>query len=255
MLMKYEAIISDWNKTLTRSHEKDSNRRIGYTMLGDSGRAVLRGDLRKLPVFIGVLAMKVQTERRLAAYERGEAHLWDVYREFNRALNGQRVDYINSIADAFARENYGLLDERVLNPLRLASENGVFTGILSVGYDYLIRRTLAEAGFENVFDKIVANTLESDGGIAIGLTLGIYDRKAEVLEEEFFRKLGMGFNGHNTAYIGDSDDDKPIARILDPGNFVVSLLASDDFKQEMASECGAAVPENEADMRTKITLG
>ena len=113
-------------------------------------------------------------------------------------------------------------------------------------YDYSIRKILEEAGYLDIFEDIVANTMETEGDKAIGLTLGIYGRKAEVLRTEFFDKRGFGEN--DTLYLGDSRDDEPVAEILATGNFIVPFLAPDQFKQEMASKHKAFVPESEEDL-------
>lgn len=101
-----------------------------------------------------------------------------------------------------------------------------------------------------VFDKIVANELETENGKAVGFTLNIYGEKAEVMEREFFEEEGL--REDTTLYVGDSEDDEPIADILVPGNFIVSFFASDDFKERMSSKHKAFVPKSEEDLRKYI---
>ncbi len=187
-------------------------------------------------------------EKRLKQYHDGKRHLWEVYEPFNeKILKGRSVTFINSVIDGFARENADKVDGRIIRPIKNAHSNhGKLTGILSVSYDYVIKRVLEESGFPDVFDWIVSNTLETDGDKAIGLTLDIYGKKADVLKTEFFNKRALREN--TTLYIGDSEDDEPIADLLDSGNFIVPFFATDEFKQELASKYEAFVPEDESDL-------
>jgi hypothetical protein len=111
------------------------------------------------------------------------------------------------------------------------------TGILSVSYDYAIERflwDLGEYGFGNLVnpDHIIANRMESRDMLVRGLTLEIYEEKGRYLEQEFFN--GFGFKDWNTYYVGDTDDDEPIADMIPKGHFITSRYATDDFKQKMA---------------------
>lgn len=242
--MVYKAVISDWNGTVTESSEVDSNKRIGYTMLGDAKKAAKGGSLRALGT-LGRLAMaKIIIERRLAAYEGGEGHLWDVYRPFNFAIRGQSPHYINSIVDGFAADTISQIDGRFVRPIAKMHGKGKITGILSVAYERVIRSTLVEAGYSRFFDHIVANSLEVNDGSVVGFTMDIYGRKAEVLRREFFERLGL--TEKDVLYAGDTEDDEPIADLLPRGHFIVPLLASAGFRERMASK-GAFAPEDEKD--------
>jgi phosphoglycolate phosphatase-like HAD superfamily hydrolase len=244
--MPYKAIVSDWNGTLTSTSEEALNKRIGYTAFGDTKREVYHGHVEKLPALGKLIVAKILTERNLRDYKRGKRHLRDVYKAFNFGLRGQSAEYINRIVDEFASQTSGLVDERILRPIKDVHLQGKFTGILSVAYERIIKRSLEEAGYPDVFDDIVANTLQTDGDKVIGLTLEIYERKPEVLRTEFFEKGGLREN--DTLYLGDSEDDEPIAEILIPGNFIVPFLATDEFKQRVSSKHKAFVPENEEDL-------
>jgi len=246
--MPCEAIISDWNGTLFEyATDEALNRRLGYRALFDDVTAVLTGRFWKIADVAKLLRAKAQLEKRLRQYYRGERHLQEVYEPFNESvLKGRPVAFVERVIDRFARESADKADKRVLRPIRKAHENGKFTGILSGSYDYSIKRILEESGFSDVFDVVVANTLQTNGNEAVCLTFRIYGRKTEVLIEEFFKK--RGFRENNTVYLGDSKDDEQIAEILTPGNFIVPFLARDEFKQRMASKYKAFVPESEEDL-------
>ncbi len=247
--MQYGFIVSDWNGTLTSSTEEASNKKIGYRMKDDTLRAVSHGQVWKIPRLLKLLDAKKKTEEALAAYNRGEVPLSDVYEPFNSAIEGAPVDYINEIVDEFARETVWRVDGRLLRPIAALHEKGSRTGILSVAYRGVIKRTLAEAGYRYMFDHIVANSLERTANDrAIGFTLDIYERKGEAMKDEFFDT--HGFRPEETIYLGDDlKDDGPVADLLPPGHFVVPFLATDDVKQEFAAKRKAFVPESEADLQ------
>lgn len=136
-----------------------------------------------------------------------------------------------------------------MRPLRQARALGKDTGILSVSYNYCIRKILEEAGFTDIFDddNIVANRLLTDGDRAVGLTLDIYGKKAETLTDRFFRERGL--RESDILYLGDSEDDEPVAELLPNGSFIVPFFAQSGFRKVMASKHKAFVPENEADLQ------
>ncbi|UCD06871.1 MAG: haloacid dehalogenase-like hydrolase [Candidatus Aenigmatarchaeota archaeon] len=246
------AIFSDWNGTLFEYPTAEpENRKIAYSIRNDAKNAVLRGKFWRVADFAKLLKTKKEVEKRLKQYHDGNIHLWKVYEPFNeKILKGRPVTFINSVIDEFARENADKVDGRIIRPIKNAHSDGKKTGILSVSYDYVISRTLEEAGFPDAFDVIVSNILKTDGDKAIGLTFDIYGRKKEVFEKEFFRNkmLGEGLTKDNVLYLGDSEDDEPIADLLAPGNFIVPFFATDEFKQELASKYEAFVPEDESDL-------
>lgn len=245
--MSYKAIVSDWNGTLFEyPTDEIQNKKLAYAVLDDAKRAILKGKIWRVADIIKLLKAKGELKKRLKQYYNGEGHLWEIYESFNEnVLRGKPVDFVNSIIDEYAKGSISKVDGRVIRPIQAVHRNGKRTGILSGSYDYSIKRILEEAGYFDVFDDIVANTLQKDGNRVIGLTLEIYERKPEVLETEFFKKRGLREN--NTLYLGDSKDDEPIAEILIPGNFIVPFFASDKFKQRLSSKYKAFVPENEMD--------
>lgn len=234
-------LVSDWNGTLTRTTEEASNKHIGYSLLGRSKRTLNLSRLLKLK------KAKEVTEASLVAYKKGHLHLSAVYDAFNIALEGVPVKLIHRYVDEFAKATATNVDNRTLETVNSLRSMGVYTGILSVAYDRVIIQTLNEAGFPNAFGLVVANRLEAENNRARGLTLDIYGRKARAMEEKFFRT--RGFRPEATVYLGDTDDDAPVADLLPKGNFVVPLLATPEFKQWMTSKHGAFVPETAEDLK------
>jgi hypothetical protein len=64
--------------------------------------------------------------------------------------------------------------------------------------------------------------------------------------ENFANENGIGLD--NIVYMGDCEDDAAIAPILKKGSFIVSFMADEKFKVEMAKKYGAFIPENERDL-------
>ena len=249
--MSYKAIISDWNGTLFEPPTDEAlNKKIAYAVLDDTKKALTRGKLWRVTDIYKLLKTKSELKRLIQQYEKGEVTLKELYKPFNEnVLRGRDVALIEDAVIKYATESALMVDKRIVRPIKKVHyENGKGTGILSVSYDYSISRILQHAGFKYIFGgiNIVAHTLKKDGDKAIGLTNDIYDRKAEVMEDEFFRN--RGFREHDTFYLGDSEDDEPVADLLDEGNFIVPFFASDDFRERMASKHKAFVPENEGDL-------
>jgi phosphoserine phosphatase len=246
--MSYKAIVSDWNGSLFEyPTDEVQNKKLAYAVLDDAKHAVLKGRIWRVIDVVKLLKTKSELKKRLQQYYDGERHLWEVYEPFNEnVLKGRPVSFVNKVIDKYARESADKLDERVIRPIQSVHREGKRTAILSVSYDYSIRRILEKAGYPYVFDDIVANTLQTDGNRVVGLTLEIYERKPEVLKTEFFEKRGL--REDDTLYLGDSEDDESIAEILVPGNFIVPFFASDEFKQRLASKHKAFVPESEEDL-------
>jgi phosphoserine phosphatase len=250
--MSYRALISDWNGTLFQ-HPTDEamNKKIGYAILNGATQGLKRGNIFKLGDVIGLLKAKGKIKKRLQEYRKGKRGLGEVYEPFNRhAIRGRPVSFINGVVDEFCRESVGLVDCRMLRPIRRAYERGIATGILSTSYEYSIRRILEMTGFADAFHHISANILQADGERALGFTADIYERKPEVLRHGFFDRWAL--RKGDTIYMGDSEDDEKVAEMLPPGDFIVPFFASEEYRQRMASRHKAFVPASEADLDTYL---
>jgi phosphoserine phosphatase len=240
--MPVKAIISDYEGTIFEHPTGEAlNKAIAYAALRHDLFTLHWGSVGKL------LKAKKEIKQRLQDYKEGKRHLWEVYEPFNeKVLNGRPVPFVNKVVDKFAKENAGKVDERLLRPIKSAHRQGAKTGILSVGYDYGIKRVLGEAGYCDIFDTVFANYLREVDGTAIGFTLEIYGKKADILKDKFL-KAG-GFREEETLYFGDSADDEPVAEVLPPGHFIVPFFATEDFRIKMAKKHKAFVPTDEADL-------
>jgi hypothetical protein len=64
---------------------------------------------------------------------------------------------------------------------------------------------------------------------------------------------GRGWEPKKTAYMGDSEDDAPIADM--GAKFIVPFFASEEFRNHMASKHDAFVPKNEGDLYDFLMKG
>jgi len=202
--MSYGIIVSDWNGTLFEyPTDEVQNKKIAYAVLDDARHDVLRGRIWRIGSIVKLLKTKKELRERLIEYHKGERHRWEVYEPFNdNVLRGMPVSFVNAVIDEYARESKDKVDGRIVRPIKAVHGDGKSASILSVSYDYSIRRILEESGYWDVFDDVVANTLQTEGDRAVGLTLGIYERKPEVLKAEFFGN--RGFRENDILYLGDS---------------------------------------------------
>lgn len=238
----------DWNGTAFKyCTDEIQNKLIAYAVLDDAKAALKRGNVLRAWDVVKLGLTKSKLKKRLQQYKDGERHLWEVYEPFNEGvLKGIPVDFLKAIINKYARYERNEVDDRVMRPMQTVHRDGKGTGILSVSFDYSIRKILEESGYADVIDDIVANTLETDGNNVVGLTLDIYGKKPEVMRREFFENRGL--REDDTLYLGDSEDDEPIAEMIDRGSFIVPFFALDEFKQMMASKHKAFVPKSEEDL-------
>ena len=246
--MAYRAIISDWNGTIFELEtDEKMNRSIAYAAKDYVLGRIAHGQVWKIKDAWRLFLTKGKINRALAAYSRGQVPLKDIYKLFNAGvLNGLPLDVFNAGMASYLNEHPHRLDNRLLPSLQAAHNRGIRTGILSLSYLQSIISLLEQNNASQIFDTIVSHRLASKDGKAIGFTTDIYGRKAGVLENDFFRNRGL--RPESTLYIGDGDEDEPIADVLPPGNFIVPFLAGDDFRQKMASKHSAFVPESPAEL-------
>ncbi len=245
--MAYKKIVSDWNFTAVRFNEDLPNKRIVKAIVEKTKGDILKGKFWKASKLLSFLKAKTAIESKLNEYEKGNCHPSEIYKFFNEYfLKGQDPAFVMHVLDEFARDSKELVDLKLLIPIYSAHLAGKGTAILSVACNYTIQAVLNNIGFKNLFDDIIANTMQIENGKLTGFTQNIYGEKQDIVINEFFQK--QGFRDNELIYIGDSKDDEPVAEILAPGHFVVSFMASDEFKQHMASTYQAVVPENKNDL-------
>lgn len=239
--MRYKAVISDWNGTAFGPLVDEE---LGkWVILASLGYDFRKGEYSR---FLSDLCRSISAKRMLDGYRRGEDTIPGIQRALDGIMAGKPLSLVYAAAAEYAKAHTGEVDSRVLRPMRKARNEGMQTGILSASYDFIIIRLLQESGFMDTFNYITADRLEADCGIVRSLNHRIYGRKAETMKSEFFDKRGL--DDSSTAYIGDSGDDIPVAEILKPGSFIVSLIAPEEFKNKMACKYGARVPESEEEI-------
>ncbi|MFB6075901.1 MAG: hypothetical protein ABEK17_02040 [Candidatus Aenigmatarchaeota archaeon] len=248
--MAKKNVVSDWNGTIFKyPTDEEQNKRIANEMKD-----------RSIPFHPFILwrlkQAKYQIEERLDQYKKGNAELSEVYEPFNElVINGLDLDFIYDTLDKFAEENSDKIDNNILEPIKNNKDKFETLGILSVSNDYSIEKILEESGYGGIFETIIANHLIGNlgEGKAEELTLDIYGEKVEVFEEEFLKERNCRKN--NTVYLGDSEDDEPIAEILVPGNFIVPFFASYEYKNRMSNKYSATVPEDREDLENYLLKG
>jgi len=247
-------IVMDYNGTIIEyPDDVEQNKRIGYAVLDYFTEEFKKGKVWHAADILYLLLAKIRINQRLRRFHNGEESIQKIYEPFNKAIDGIYVSILNNAVDGFVEEtikkkkvNLDLLEavHEAKNESKI--EN---TGIISASYDYAIKRVLEKSGFSELInhDYIIANTLEHENGRVKSMGQNIYGRKADYMENEFFR--GFGFREWNTYYIGDTKDDEPVAELLPPEHFIVSEYASDDFKEYMALKYKARVPSKKHDLK------
>jgi len=251
--MAYTAIVSDWSGTGIKypTDEQLMKKIAYYALFEELKNVVLRGKLSHTAEIRRLLSARNTLKKAKREFERGEVSYKELVRAFNDfVIGGMHVSYVDNPVESYCQESAGLVDHNLLQPVQKAHDRGKKTAFLSSSYDKSIKRILELAEYADAFDVIVANSLVTDGDTIVGFTTNIYGKKAEVVQERFFRRnvLGEGLNERNTLYIGDSQDDEPVAEILAPGNFIVSLMATDEYREHMARKYKAQTPENREDV-------
>lgn len=250
--MAYRNVVCDWNGTLFGPPTAEGmNKAIAYAALRDDLAHGRLGDAWKL------LAARRELKANKAAYDAGRCDIADVYEVFNEGVvEGRPVALVDAVVERYARRTARQIDQRAVRSLRVARGRGLRTAVLSTCYRHSILAGLAAAKADDIFDgqDVVAHRLlrdEKDSTKAFGFTLELYGRKAGALREEFLEK--RDFEPEETIFMGDTEEDLAVISVIPPENFVVSLLASDEFKT-LASRNGAFVPEDEADLRNKLQV-
>lgn len=245
--MAFNTVVSDWNGTIFGYPTAEpENRELAHAALAGAKKGVLSGRVWEAWDIVRLLMAKRGVERRLEEYKHGECRLIDVYEPFNEyVIRGMEPEFVNGVIDGFARRNASRVDERVLRPIKTVHDEGARTGILSVSYERTIKEVLKGAGYNEVFNEIAANRLLTENGKAAGFTLDIYGIKGIVFQRRF---LGENLRGQGVAYLGDTEDDEPVAEILPRGGFIVPFMAKPEFRERMTKTYGAFAPRDEPDL-------
>jgi len=156
-------------------------------------------------------------------------------------LHGLTRDELADYASRYAHRIQGRLDRRLLDPLaKVRDEAGVRLGVISAGCREGIAAALAEEG--TPFNFIEANEFTMDGDVTDSFDFALADNKHDVL-------MGLlalrDIDPDSVMFIGDSPQDETCLRAV--GYPVVSFFATETRKRQLAADCGAFVPADEAD--------
>lgn len=251
--MTYSTIVSDWNGTLFE-YKDDSiqNRKIGQAVLYDAIMSLMHGNLYKIQDILALCNVRKALKRKIREYSQGRCRLADVYEIFNsQVLSRTDESLVEHVLDEYSTESASKVDGRMIRPIRKNAEDGKRAYILSVSCRYSISNILEKSGYDGVFSDITAHDIVKQNG-KVRFSTHIYESKPSAFEKIFITDNNI--QPCKIVYIGDSSDDEPVAKMIPKGNFIVPFLADDDFKNMMASEYNAFVPENEHDLDRYLQL-
>lgn len=258
MPIKYA--VCDWHGALSRDRDEGKTwEHVGQSALRDStlGHTII-GKYVPTPRTISLLGSMVKLKKLVAAYKRGEIGYDSIYEVFNRhVLRGIPPHVVESYVAVYAAmdETQSKVDNRLLRPIANARLRA--SVILSTGYDFGIKQVLrrhdglAQHEFMDTkyFGKVIANGLVQHGQ-GSRFVLGIYtgQDKLERLETDILPDI-PDTERHAIIFIGDDVTDEPCMACVraDGGHVVAPFFADDAFKQRVAEEYEAFIPESEQD--------
>lgn len=175
--------------------------------------------------------------------EQRELLIREMYSIYNEGvIDGLPVDFIDNVVieyvDTIASKKIHEQTLSALGDFRSSRKLTPMT-IISSGYEDGIKRTLISKDLSIfIFDKIIGNGLDVDGGVAKGFKLDIYNNKDAILKNMLDKYHA---NSKNAAYIGDDPyTDGPVMAMV--GRPIVSLLATNDDRQAMSLKYKARTP-------------
>lgn len=240
--MAYDAIICDWNGTITKDHDE---RPILESIAVDLFKA-------SVPCHPFRIARILRAKRELEAlYREGRrdtefnfvTKMFRIYNE--RIINGLPMSFIHRSVEEYAnkQQTRDKLEYRILRLIDGHHRAGKVTGILSAGYRHGIQIILKTAGYDGCFDFYEANLLKEERGRAIGFELNVYKNKLQLLLKLL---RGENIDERRVVFFGDSDDDACCFEVV--GYPVVAFLASEELKEKYAEKYKAFVPKDEKDL-------
>jgi phosphoserine phosphatase len=240
--MTCEAIICDWNGTLFRETDEEA---IFRALALNLARSYLPLHLIKIIQLLKV-KRKLELLKIQKSIDLSTDRVIEIFRIYNEGvIRGVPMSLIYQLVEKYTRrpEVQGKIVWPMLRPIAELHQAGVTTGILSAGYEYGIRMILKSSGQRGSFDFLEANPLADIDGIASEFRLDIFKNKAEVMLKILKER---NLEAKKVVYIGDSLDDIGCFELV--GYPVASLLAKEELKQRLYSECKAFVPKDEAEL-------
>ena len=235
-----QMVVCDWNGTLFRDRLEET------FFFGLCQRAVWRL-LKRLDVIaltrVGMCGLRCFGHYLVARRRPRQVpyHIGRIMRRLNRdVLRGLSRDELADYTRRYARRIQRKLDRRLLDPLMaLRAESRVTLGMISSGCREGITAALAEVGAE--FDVVLANEFIMDGDVTASFEFALADDKHDALVRMLAER---NIPPAAVMFIGDSPQDEHCLREV--GYPVVSFFADDSRKQQLADDCGAFVPADQA---------
>ena len=236
-----QMIVCDWNGTLFRDRLEETfffglcRRAVGRSLGRLDALALTRLGICGMRCFMHYLVSRRRP--RSVPY-----HMGRIMRLLNRdVLRGVSRDELDDYTRRYARLIQGKLDRRLLDPIiAVRAENSIALGIISSGCREGITAALAEAGIE--FDVVRANEFHMVGDVTESFDFAMADDKHEALGRMLAER---NIPPAAAMFIGDSPQDEHCLREV--GYPVVSLLADNARRQQLAEDCGAFVPADQGD--------
>jgi phosphoserine phosphatase len=241
------AKVFDWNRTIHPDKtdiqlHAQIGRKILIETIADGQKPPYNRALRTMELGIGT----IELTNALRRFKIGKITLEELNSIYNRRfICGQKTETVEKVIEEYAQKCAKNVDRRVLGAIQETRRENEIVAILSASIETSIRRMLEILDLGELFDTIIANQLINEGDRVLGVTSRIYGNKRGEMEN-FANENGIGLD--NIVYMGDCEDDAAIAPILKKGSFIVSFMADEKFKVEMAKKYGAFIPENERDL-------
>jgi hypothetical protein len=205
----------------------------------------------RLPTAYAMTKAGFEMKSLIADYKAGKIGYSEVYKVLNEeVLSHVPVHVVEEFIKAYARnpETQARLDERMLRPMAYAQVD-----IVSTASRFGIRETIGARNARVqpcnlVWVRIVkANDIFPKGAAGSCFDLSIYNSWDK---REALRRISPS-DMRNSAFFGDSKDDKKCMELTKErgGTVVAPFFATDAFKQEIAREYDARVPETEEDLK------
>lgn len=261
--MSYKAIVSDWNGTLFYDvTDEGIHKEFAYELLRSCLKSMINCDSRSFSNFRKIFESEIKIKRKYREYKKIRARkdieigkkieamkiiANDIYKIFNEnILIGRSLEFVEAVIEKYAMKNKNKIDKRLAEPIRVFHNLGKETFIISGSYERCIKRILELSDYLNAFNDIIGTKIQEYCGIITKIDESLRKRKGEKFKENFL--INRKFKENEIIYIGDSEFDLEIGEILQRGNFIVSFLATNDFKELASSHYRAFVPESEEDL-------
>lgn len=261
--MSYKAIACDWNGTLFYdANDSGIHREFAQELLKYRFKDIFSSEPDSFKKFMELLDSCIQICKKYKEYNRIRSMRYielekrvemmkkvlnDIYKILNEnILIGRDIEFVNRVIWNYAERNKEKVDDRIAKPVRKLHSKGKETFIISGSYQDCIKKVLELSGYYKDFDEIIGTKIHEYCGIVTNLEESSRTGKTQLFIDKFL--INRGFKEQEIVYLGDSEFDLEIGRILPSGNFIASFFSDDEFKELASRYCKAFVPESEEDL-------